>query len=510
MLLATLFPTVILYELKQRRSRVKQQATSSSCVLFIKSNEEGWSCARRIIRERMNYSKINYIYLASSRPEREPLTALVLYGASNEVFVEKEVMKTSLNALCSSVRIEDKCVDGDMAFPTIVKTLEDLRGFTGVLPLTHNEAGIIDLNTYDYPIDNNDTVFRPHTALEDNGNGKIYIGVILNTKTPSPLYITLDDVMGRVGIFGSTGTGKSTTASIIAYRLSKVESLKNKGGKVVIIDWHGEYSMLMSKLGASFYEVNPVKNDFRIGFFCYDSMGVDEIVEFMGEALTLTPPQANILARIVRDNRPRNIEDLSRLLETYEADGYWGREIRHALLRKIYMIVNSRYFPLFNGSCGNAASTILGSPDNTVVVNLFRVKNTFMRRLLAFAVISELYYISREKHTETVLVIDEAQNLMGGDSSLFSRIVVEGRKFGLGVILVTQNPSILPRDILLNLNTKVIHAIRSGEDKKIIQDSMSLNPIYVGMLDKLGKGEALIQSPTTPLPVLVRVDTADE
>ncbi|MCE4609372.1 MAG: DUF853 family protein, partial [Desulfurococcales archaeon] len=109
--------------------------------------------------------------------------------------------------------------------------------------------------------------------------------------------------------------------------------------------------------------------------------------------------------------------------------------------------------------------------------------------------------------SKVLLVLEEAQNLIGTlNSELVSNIIIEGRKFGLGVILVTQNPSIMPRQVLANLNTKIVHAIRSGADKQVIANSMSLSEEYLQLLDKLDNGEAIIQSNIYRSPILVKID----
>jgi hypothetical protein len=58
-------------------------------------------------------------------------------------------------------------------------------------------------------------------------------------------------------------------------------------------------------------------------------------------------------------------------------------------------------------------------------------------------------------------VIDEASFFLDITkiSNLITRIVQEGRKFGLGIILATQNPLNFNNDILLNTATKMIFSV---------------------------------------------------
>ncbi len=59
------------------------------------------------------------------------------------------------------------------------------------------------------------------------------------------------------------------------------------------------------------------------------------------------------------------------------------------------------------------------------------------------------------------IVLEEAPRVLGKDvlekgSNIFSTIAREGRKFKTGLIAITQLPSLIPRDILANINTKII------------------------------------------------------
>jgi DNA helicase HerA-like ATPase len=87
------------------------------------------------------------------------------------------------------------------------------------------------------------------------------------------------------------------------------------------------------------------------------------------------------------------------------------------------------------------------------------------KKIVSYYVLQKLYarYTSSEvintiKH---YVVIDEAQYYMDVPKilELIKKIIQEGRKFGLGLILATQNPLHFDTDILLNSATKIILSI---------------------------------------------------
>ncbi len=87
------------------------------------------------------------------------------------------------------------------------------------------------------------------------------------------------------------------------------------------------------------------------------------------------------------------------------------------------------------------------------------------KKIVSYYVLQKLYarYTSSEvintiKH---YVVIDEAQYYMDVPKilELIKKTIQEGRKFGLGLILATQNPLHFDTDTLLNSATKIILAI---------------------------------------------------
>ncbi|MFP4117851.1 MAG: ATP-binding protein [Candidatus Woesearchaeota archaeon] len=98
------------------------------------------------------------------------------------------------------------------------------------------------------------------------------------------------------------------------------------------------------------------------------------------------------------------------------------------------------------------------------------------------------------------IILEEAPRVLGKDvlergPNIFSTIAREGRKFKIGIIAITQLPSLIPRDILANLNTKIILGIEMSNERQSIIDSaaqdLSSDSRAIASLDK---GEAIITS----------------
>jgi hypothetical protein len=98
------------------------------------------------------------------------------------------------------------------------------------------------------------------------------------------------------------------------------------------------------------------------------------------------------------------------------------------------------------------------------------------------------------------IVLEEAPRVIGekvleARENVFGKIAREGRKFNIGLIAITQLPSIIPREVLANMNTKIILGNEMGPERKAIIESAAqdLSDDYQNIAS-LDKGEAIISS----------------
>jgi len=496
---------IIIFGIFYRVRSINFNGNETVIALDLQAKEEAWECVRRILKERMSSPTVQYYYVVSSSPNGYSSVTVVLNGRDDKVEIEKEVIKTTLNAACSGFRLSTRNLGYSSEILSLLKKLMVVdQGFNKLKIWSSSKFDLVLPTFYPYPINRDNYNKEVFTQYQEDV--RITIGYSLNSIEPHEVAVTYSDIINRIGIFGSTGTGKSTTAALIITGLA-LNDLKHHF-KVAVIDWHSEYPKLLNNMGFSNYKVIDFsRQDIRLGVFCYSKIGFEGVTELLSEALSLSDPQALLLTRIINEQKPISINGLIEYLNSSATDGYWSREIRHAILRKLYIINQSRYSSLFSSSCGNLDQLLDKSQEKILIFDMFKIKNTNLRRLIAFTIISNLYYTVRERGMDIILLLDEAQNLISNSSAnLINTIVVEGRKFGLGLMLLTQNPSMLPKEIIANMNTKLVHAIRSGVDKKIIEESMSLTQEYVQVLDKLGQGEVLLQSHLYRKPVLARIN----
>jgi DNA helicase HerA-like ATPase len=114
------------------------------------------------------------------------------------------------------------------------------------------------------------------------------------------------------------------------------------------------------------------------------------------------------------------------------------------------------------------------------------------------------------------VVLEEAPRVLGKEvlesgPNVFSTIAREGRKFKVGLTAITQLPSLIPREILANMNTKIILGIEMKPERQAIIESasqdLSQDDRNIASLDK---GEAIITSNFVKFATPVKVPLFEE
>jgi len=113
------------------------------------------------------------------------------------------------------------------------------------------------------------------------------------------------------------------------------------------------------------------------------------------------------------------------------------------------------------------------------------------------------------------IVLEEAPRVLGRDvlekgGNIFSTIAREGRKFKVGLIAITQLPSLIPKEILANMNTKIILGLEMKAERNAIIESasqdLSSDEKSIASLDV---GEAIVSSNFSRFAVPVKVESFD-
>lgn len=371
--------------------------------------------------------------------------------------------------------------------------LKNIQG--GELPEIHSlYAETIDIGDVNYSIKD---------GLDREG---IFIGETSRTKIRARYSIPVRDLVRHIAIFGSTGSGKSTTAATIAYRAAR------RGVRTYILDWHGEYREIIG---------GPYVREVRIeSLSVLESLPVfrspTHLAEVFETVLELTPAQSYVLGRVLNRLRDREIsfERIYDEISVFPEEARWVSETKLSLLRKIEPLLDDGG----GGGDGEVVRELSEKREGVGVFDLSGIERTSMRSLATLLIIKSLSMIKQESYRGQdlrrlsdraidLIVVDEAHHVFkrSEGSSVIRDLLAEIRKYSIGLVIVTQSPSTIGDDVMKNTNTKIIHSIRSDVDRKILRDSMVVSREIEEVIPLLEVGEAVVSTASNPHPIIVKV-----
>lgn len=164
--------------------------------------------------------------------------------------------------------------------------------------------------------------------------------------------------------------------------------------------------------------------------------------------------------------------------------------------------------------------TIMGDNGSVKVINLSEVPSDVLPLvigLLSRIIFSVQQWSGQDKAHPVALLCDEAhlyvQHLESSDSvariglKSFERIAKEGRKYGVGLVVISQRPSEVNRTVLSQCNNFVSLRLTNVDDQNVIKRLLPDNLGNIAdNLSLLDIGEAIVVGDATLLPSKIRID----
>src|SRR3989440_4367940 len=368
--------------------------------------------------------------------------------------------------------------------------------------------------------------------------GSATIGSLLTRKLDAvPIVLSVKDVVStHMAIIASTGAGKSYLASVL------IEELMQPHNKacVLIIDPHGEYGTIDQI--ANFPQFSAEAEGKRPAYSAQVRVYKPEQVKVrissldMGDMRHLLPEmtekQQHLLSRALRKVRelkrstPWGAEDLKAAIRAVskqkgdeDSEGADDSSTVHALTWRIEQrFVDNFTFDdiqhldlpeIFQpGQCTVLPLNEIDERDQQVVVA------TLLRRLNKARMDTERgKVLSGESYLPypVFVLIEEAHHFAPGGTEVVSttilkQVLAEGRKFGIGVGLISQRPGKLDADVLSQCQTQCIMRIVNEIDQKSV--AAAIEGVGRDLLDNLpalSKGQVIIAGAAVNTPVICRV-----
>lgn len=170
-------------------------------------------------------------------------------------------------------------------------------------------------------------------------------------------------------------------------------------------------------------------------------------------------------------------------------------------------------------SLGSLIKKWIGSDKPVTILDLSGVPSAITNDVIGILLrlIYDCLFWSRNlsqggRERPLLLVLEEAHTYLNGDnggraSAVVQRIVKEGRKYGIGAMIVSQRPSEINSTILSQCGTFFALRLSNGNDRSKITSAISDNlEGLTGMLPILRTGEAIILGEGVGIPMRTIID----
>ncbi|MEM5883056.1 MAG: ATP-binding protein [Candidatus Aenigmatarchaeota archaeon] len=332
----------------------------------------------------------------------------------------------------------------------------------------------------------------------------------LVTRSDVPVYLDINKLVSRhLAILAITGYGKSNTVAVLC------DEMLRFNGSILIFDMHSEYTRLPLKNGS--LNIIPTKiNPFKLSF------------KELAILADINPEVAFIQYRYLRmamaeakkacEKRPSEFFDkIVEVLEGYIGNKDYAKDKNSIIgvigkiesLREEYANILDFFAPKILEALKIKSVNVidLGSVDEECA-------DVIVSHILRNILESRRNYKRGEQGLSfpIFLVLEEAHVLAPYDKETLSkywigRIAREGRKFGIGLCLVSQRPKRLDSDSLSQANNMIILKLVEPSDQRYVQQASEvLSQDLLEQLPSLNVGEAVIIGPCIKVPALVKID----
>jgi uncharacterized protein len=362
--------------------------------------------------------------------------------------------------------------------------------------------------------------------------GAAMIGSLL-LREPGEVPIVIDVkelVSTHMAILAGTGSGKSYTAGVLVEELL---APYNRAA-VLILDPHGEYHTLSELRGHPAFTaadgyapaVKIMKpDDIRIRLSSLDYYDLQTLLPQMSERQQAILHKAFDILRKHRSGHRWNVGDLMAAVDEAdtEDDGEGNTKLGSsapALRWKLQNLERSQYFHAFEHT---VTPTDLFIPGQVTILQMNEISQE-EQQVICATVLRQTNNARMDTHKEKIgpddvnylpypvfILVEEAHRFAPAHEpsrckQVLRTILSEGRKFGIGVGLITQRPGKIDADVLSQCMSQFIMRIVNPVD----QDSLKYGVEAAGRdllkeLPALTKGQVIVSGACVNSPVLCKV-----
>ena len=367
--------------------------------------------------------------------------------------------------------------------------------------------------------------------LRQDDDRSAYVGT-LSTRESVKIHLDVNELVSRhCAVLAMTGAGKSYTVGVL------IEELMAKKGSVVVFDLHGEFK------GMEFKDSKVVVYNVEGGNNIKVDVSSLQTGDFMSLIPDLTTTQRDLLDEVIgladRFYDKYDLETIHKILEVLydikkgdkksEDAEVFPSNILKSITKKVGVSTVGALMRRMRRLQRMGVFSVEGTPlreivqrNQLTVLNLSDADERVSDVIVA--AMCRSIFDGRKRHMRgedgsgaevpTFIVLEEAHNFApraiegtySPSRTIIRKIAREGRKFGVGLCVISQRPNKLDADVLSQCNTQVIMKIVNPSDQEYIRQSVeTVTEDIVRDLPSLSRGEAIIVGSAIKLPVPVKI-----
>ncbi len=337
------------------------------------------------------------------------------------------------------------------------------------------------------------------------------------------VFIDLEEIITKhMAVLGTTGSGKSHFTKLFIKRAVETENPP----EVFILDPHGEYKQGLIDMGVDPKLIKEVKISDTL-FPIYPEE-VEELIKELGYGQLISGnnktvrKNRNTIVRWVKPDigssgfKTGNLKELLSQIEdengnnpltsdtyvTRTLTGKWEKQEKVIKDLRELLNPNEEEKPLI------------------FILNLKEITDPQTRVNLAGLFMQELFFKNRNETKRRLLILEEAHNFAPeksyGDVSADKKnlalnaarkIAAEGRKFNLGIVVITQRPAQVSKYVLAQTNTQAMFRIINVNDLQAVETFVEFaGRDITSLLPTLQTGSGVISDLAVPFPVLTKIN----
>ena len=343
--------------------------------------------------------------------------------------------------------------------------------------------------------------------------GWVNVGNLLRDKSVD-VKINLEKIVSRhVGILAMTGMGKSNLVSLIAKQISELK------GTVIIFDYHNDY------VGLNIPQINII--DAKINPRLLDADQFSEVLEIRDGASVQQRVLRMAFTKQVRTAKEFWAELEEEIKKIITSTDNKLKEIKSSAYRvqDIVEEAQRRFEDILDPDIGDPLSFIKEGCANVLNISELSEKQAnvavafYLQQLLKDRKDATITRHGRSKRVREYrfsspifVIIEEAHVFIPKDHDTSAKywtakIAREGRKFGLGLGIVSQRPRSVDLNVLSQMGSfAIMKIIQEDDQRQIASATESTSRELISQLTSLNVGDAVLVGQWTNLPSLVHIE----